>query len=116
MADIPNTRMFNFVDTPAVIKYGPGGDGDVPLDPQVGSVIDITGFRKINVRIGTTKAKSYTVFIGKISGATLSQELNQPIDNLTHTFEVTGPQLSLLLRGGPPNTHEKVQLWVYLRS
>ena len=116
MADIPNTRMFNFVDSPAVIHYSQFGEAQVPLDPQTGSVIDITGFRRISVRIGSTKAKSSSVFIGKISGTTLSQEFNQPIDNLTHTFEVIGPQMNLFLKGGPPNTQEKVQLWVYLRS
>ena len=116
MADVPNTRMFNFVDTPANIHYSQFGEAQVPLDPQTGSIIDISGFRRINIRIGSTKAKTFSVFIGKNSGATLSQDFNQPIDNQTHTFEVIGPQMNLFLKGGPPNSQEKVQLWVYLRS
>ena len=116
MADIPNTRLFNFVDTPAIIHYNQGKEAQVPLDPQTGSIIDISGFRRISVRIGSTKAKSFSVFIGKISGATLSQEFNQAVDDQIHTFEVVGPQMNLFLKGGKANSEEKVQLWVYLRS
>src|SRR5436305_6359330 len=104
MADVPNTRMFNFVDTPANIHYSQFGEAQVPLDPQTGSIIDISGFRRINIRIGSTKAKTFSVFIGKNIGATRSQDFNQPIDNQTHTFEVIGPQMNLFLKGGPPNS------------
>ena len=116
MADIPNTRFINFVDTPATIKYNQSGDARVNLDPQTGGVIDLSGFRRANVLIGSTTASSFLVAIGKISGATLAQGNNEPIDSKVHTYDVVGPQLTLSLMGGPPNTREKVQLWVYLSS
>ena len=116
MADIPNTRLFNFVDTPANIHYSQVGEATVVLEPQTGGIIDVSGYRRISIRIGSTKAKSFSVFIGKISGATLSQEFNQPVDHQIHTFEVVGPQMTLVLKGGTPNSDEKVKLWVYLRS
>ena len=115
MADIPNTRFINFVDTPVIVSYTASGFGRVVLDPQTDGVIDITGFRTISVLIGPTKATSFAVLIGKISGATLADSANQPVDQKIHTFNVTGPQMVLNLNGGPPNSHEKVQLWVYLR-
>lgn len=116
MADIPNTLLFNFVDTPAIIQYSQFAEAQVILDPQVGGIIDVSGFRRVSIRIGSTNATSFSLFMGKISGATLSQEFNQPIDNQIHTFEVVGPEMSLHLNGGNPNSKEQVQLWVYLRS
>jgi hypothetical protein len=115
MADIPNTRFINFVDAPVTVSYTAGGFGQVNLDPQTGGVIDLTGFRTFSVKIDTTKATSFAVVIGKVSGATLADSLSQPVDNKIHTYNVTGPQMVLNFTG-PPNTHEKVKLWVYLRS
>lgn len=116
MADIPNTRFINFVDTPATIQYSQFAEAQVNLDPQTGGVIDLSEFRRMNVLIGSTNASSFEVFIGKISGTTLSQRYSKPIDNQIHTFEVVGPQMTLWLNGGPPQSEEQVQLWVYLSS
>ena len=88
MADIPNTLLFNFVDTPAIIQYSQFAEAQVILDPQVGGIIDVSGFRRVSIRIGSTNATSFSLYIGKISGATLSQEFSQPIDNQIHTFEI----------------------------
>lgn len=116
MAETPNTRFINFVDTPASIKYSPSGEAQVPLDPQTLGIIDVSGFRRASVLIGSTKASLSNVIMGKISGTTLSQFNSQPIDNKIHTFDVVAPEMSLWLTGGPPNSKEKVQLWVYLTS
>ncbi len=116
MGAAPNSRFFNFVDTPASVHYSQFNAAQVILDPTTGGVIDVSGYRRISVRIGPTKATSFSVFIGKISGATLSQECNLPVDNKIHTFEVVGPQMALFLIGGTANSDENVQLWVYLSS
>lgn len=116
MADIPNTRFFNFVDTPASIKYNQAGEAQVPLDPKTGGIIDVSGFRRASILIGSTTASLFIVSIGKISGTSLAQGYGQPIDNKIHTFEVVGPQMNLLLKGVSPNLTEQVQLWVYLSS
>ena len=112
--DVPNTKLFNFVDTPATIAYSQFGEAQVPLDTN--PIIDVTGYRRVNVRIGQTKATSFSLYMGKISGSTLSVETMRPIDNAIHSFEVVGPEIGLWLKGGTPRSREKVQLWVYIRS
>ncbi len=112
--DVPNTKLYNFVDTPAGIVYSQFGEAQVPLDAN--PIIDVTGYRRVNVRIGQTKAASWSLYMGKISGSTLSVENMVPIDNAIHSFEVVGPEIALFLKGGTPKSREKVQLWVYLRS
>lgn len=116
MADIPNTRFINFVDTPVTVAYTQAGSAHINLDSQVAGVIDVTGFRTISIRIGTTKATSFDVIIGKVSGSTLAQAFSFPMDQKIHTVDVVGPQMTLWFKGGVANTQEKVQMWVYLRS
>jgi hypothetical protein len=115
MPDVPNTRFFNFVDTPAAIEYSQFGEAFVDLEGDGGSV-DLTEFRRVSVRIGSTSATSFSVSIGKIANATLAYSHVRPTNNEIHTFEVEGPELNLWLKGGPPGSNETVQLWVYLRS
>ena len=55
--------------------------------------------------------------MGKISGSTLAQTLAQfPLGTAgqIHSFSVTGPEFSLILTGGPPNTDVPIQAWVFL--
>jgi hypothetical protein len=115
MADIPNTRFYEFVNTPAIIKYNQAGEAFVPLDPQ-GPIIKINEFRRVSVRIGSTKATAFIISMGKLAGPTLAQLFQQAIDDTIHTREIVGPEMALVLTGGPPNTKEDVQLWVYLTS
>jgi hypothetical protein len=117
-AEIPHTRLINFVDQPTTIKYSQFGQGQVQLDPQTGGILDIRQFRKVSIRVGSTHATSFQVFMGKISNATLSEIrlIVQPPDQKIHTLEVVGPEMTLFLMGGPPNSQEQVQLWVYLTS
>jgi len=116
MADIPNTKFINFVDAPAEIKYSKYGDGAVPLDLSITGPIDVSNFRRVSVMIGNTKAKSCNIYMGKISGPTLAGKFDIPLNHEVHTFEVVGPQMTLWLTEGPPNSNEQVKLWVYLKS
>jgi hypothetical protein len=117
-AEIPHTRLINFVDQPATIRYSQFGQGQVQLDPPTGGILDIRQFRKASIRVGSTRATSFQVFMGKISNATLSEIrlIVQPPDQKIHTLEVVGPEMTLFLMGGAPNSQEQVQLWVYLTS
>jgi hypothetical protein len=117
-AEIPHTRLINFVDQPTTIRYSQFGQGQVQLDPQTGGILDIHEFRKVHLRVGSTRATSFQVSMGKISNRTLSEiRLTvQPPDQKTHTLEVVGPEMTLSLMGGAPNTQEQVQIWVYLTS
>jgi hypothetical protein len=116
MPDVPNVWFINLVDNPAVLNYSQHGQAQVPLDPQTGSIIDVTDFRRVNILIGSTKASSCVMYMGKISGTTLSQSFSVPLDSSIHTFKIVGPHMNLWLMGGQPNTTENVQLWVYLTS
>jgi hypothetical protein len=116
--EIPHTRLINFVDQRATINYSQFGEAQVQLNAPTGGILDIRRFRRVNIRVGSTKATSFQVFMGKISIATLSEIrlVVQPPDQRIHTLEVVGPEMTLFLMGGPPNTQERVQLWVYLSS
>jgi hypothetical protein len=116
MPDIPNVRFINLADSPAVLKYSQFGEAFVNLDPTVGGVIDVSGYRWVSIRIGSTKATSCEMAMGKISNQTLAQAYNVPLDGKIHTFEINGPQMTLVLKGGQPNSTENVKMWVYLRS
>jgi hypothetical protein len=116
MPDIPNTRFYNFVDTPALIQYTQFGEASVQLDPQAGSIIDVSQFRQVSFLIGSTSASSSRLFLGKISNRTLANSFTRPINHQVHTFDIIGPEMALDLQGGPPSSSEQVQLWVYLRS
>ena len=116
MPEIPNTRLINFMDTAALIRYDNAQEAVVPLDPGTGNIVDVTGFRRISVAIDTTSATSFFLQMGKISARTLAQAFSQRMDQKIHTFEVTGPEIVLILKGGQPGWEEKVRLWVYLRS
>ena len=116
MSGMPNTKFINCVDSPADIKYSKYGEGTVPLDPSSFGPIDVIGFRRVSIMIGATKAHSCIIHMGKISGSTLAGKFDVPLNHEVHTFEVVGPQMSIWLKGGPPNSNEKVQLWVYLKS
>jgi hypothetical protein len=114
MPDIPNAKLYDFVDPPAAITYSPTGDAQVPLDTN--PIVDVTEFRQVSVRIGTPMATSWSLVMGKISGVTLAVEHMRSVDNAIHTFDVVGPEIALWLKGGPPRSRDKVELWVYLRS
>lgn len=112
--EVPNTKFFNFVDTPVSVTYTQFGEAQVPLGPD--PVVDVSGFRQVNFQIGRTKATSWTLAMGKISGATQSVGKDGPVDQAIHTFDVVGPEIVLVLKGGQPKSKDKVELWVYLRS
>jgi hypothetical protein len=114
--DIPNTRLYNFVDTPVTIVYSRFGEATVPLNPDGTGIINIRRFRQVSVLLGMTSATSFSLAMGMISGSTLAAERAIPMDRQIHTFDVAGPGLALWLKNGTPNSTETVQLWVYLRS
>jgi hypothetical protein len=117
MPEIPNVLFINWVDTKAQIDYDKFGNGRVPVNQaQPSNPLDVTEYRRVTVMIGNCNAKSASMHMGKISGPTLCESYEIPLDFNAHTFEVIGPQMTLLLKDGPPNMSEKVQVWLYLRS
>jgi hypothetical protein len=78
------------------------------------------GFNKASLEIiqfpGNVSGLTVGVFEGKISGSTLAQVIDSfPLGAATvHSYDLNGPEISLVLTGGPPNTAVNIQAWVYL--
>jgi hypothetical protein len=55
--------------------------------------------------------------MGKITGPTLAQTVAQfalGTAGLIHSFDVIGPEFSVVLTGGPANTDVPIQAWVFM--
>lgn len=83
-------------------------------------ILDERGFDKVSLEIvqfpTTVPNMVVTVDIGKISGTTLSSFVDSfPLGTAAtiHTYDANGPDFSLVLTGGPPNTAVGIQAWVY---
>jgi len=111
------TKLYQFVDTPYDVTYSGFGEAFVRFEPP-NSMVRVDGFRHICVEVlGTPKTTSFDLTMGKLSGATLGERIaeNQVADAKIHCYNISGPEVGLVLRG-TPNTTDKVQLWMYLRS
>jgi len=84
--------------------------------------VDISGFSKVNLQITQFPHAAVTMtvncFIGKISGETLSELVASfPLGTTgpIHSFDVIGPELNVILVGGPPATSVPIQAWLFLK-
>lgn len=84
-------------------------------------ILNVQDFNSINVEIiqwpHAAVSMSVSCQIGKISGQTLSEAVAQfPLGTTAqiHTFNVIGPEFSVVLTGGPANTDVPIQAWVFL--
>lgn len=84
-------------------------------------ILDVKHFNKVSVEIiqwpHTPVQMSVQVMMGKISGTTLSQLMEQfPLGTTAqiHAYDVIGPDFSVVLTGAPPNTDVPIQAWVFL--
>ncbi len=57
--------------------------------------------------------------LGHFNGQTLGSVVGQfplaPFDSVIHNFSVTGPEFSVQLTGGPPNTKVNFEAWIFLK-
>jgi hypothetical protein len=84
-------------------------------------ILDVQAYNSIDLEIiqWPHAAVSMTVLcdIGKLSGTTLGQTIAQfPLGTAgqIHSFDVIGPEFSVILTGGPANTDVPIQAWVFL--
>ncbi|HEX7962711.1 MAG TPA: hypothetical protein VF493_22570 [Terriglobales bacterium] len=84
-------------------------------------ILDVSHFNKVSVEIiqwpHTAVQMNVLCQMGKISGSTLAQTVAQfPLGTTAqiHPFDVVGPDFSVVLTGGPPNTDVPIQAWVFL--
>ena len=83
-------------------------------------ILDVQPYNKINVEIIQWPQAPVSMTVkcnmGKISGSTLAQTVGTfPLgtSGIIHTFEVVGPEFSMVLTGGPANTDVPIQAWVF---
>jgi hypothetical protein len=85
-------------------------------------ILNVEAFSKVNLEIIQFPPAPVTMTVncdmGKISGSTLAQSVAQfPLSTNVaqiHTFDVIGPEFSVVLSGGPSNTDVPIQAWVFL--
>ena len=86
-------------------------------------ILNVEAHNKVNVEINqwpqasTPITMTVNCTMGKISGPTLAQNVGQfPLstDAVIQTYDVVGPEFSLVLTGGPPNTDVPLQAWVFV--
>jgi len=84
-------------------------------------ILDVQQFNKVNLEIiqwpHAAVTMTVTCSMGKISGSTLAQALAQfPLGTAgqIHSFNVIGPEFSVVLVGGPPNTDVPLQAWLFM--
>lgn len=87
----------------------------------VTGILDISHYNKVSVEIiqwpHTAVQMNVQCLMGKIGGSTLAQPVAQfPLGTTAqiHAFDVIGPDFSVVLMGGPPNTDVPIQAWVFL--
>src|SRR5262245_49019485 len=73
-ADLAETKLFNLVDTPAAIVYSASGQTQVALEPPGGLIVNVAGYRKVSFEIGTAKATTYGLVMGKLSNSSLAHK------------------------------------------
>ena len=116
MADVPNVRYINFVDTKLTLHFDAGGSAQAMLTSATDPTVDITGFRKVNILGSYGLNFTCNLLMGQIAPNTMSASYDVPLDGQIHTFEVHGPQMMLQFANGPANTTKQIQLMIYLRS
>ncbi|HEX2046127.1 MAG TPA: hypothetical protein VHF27_00075 [Acidimicrobiales bacterium] len=84
-------------------------------------IVDIAEYRQVDLEMiqfpGDVPNLTVNVNMGKLSGSTLAQTVGTFLlgtDAVIHTFSVVGPEMTVVIVGGPPSTVIDVQAWVFL--
>ncbi len=75
------SQLIQLVDTPFTAQYSSFGTAQVNWGGTIGPIVSVSGYRQAYVFVvGTSITKSFDFNMGKISGATAAQSVNQPAD------------------------------------
>jgi len=84
-------------------------------------ILNVEAYGKVNIEIIQWPHAPVTMTVscamGKLSGQTLAQTISQfslGTAGQIHSFDVIGPEFSVVLTGGPPNTNVPIQAWVFI--
>jgi hypothetical protein len=107
--------------TPKLLTYFQTFKTDPLGQIFITGIVDVKDYNKVNVEIIQWPHAAVTMTVscdmGKLSGTTLAQVVGQfPLGTAgtIHTFNVVGPEFSVILIGGPANTDVPIQAWVFL--
>jgi hypothetical protein len=115
--EVAKTLFIDHVSPALPVDWAPGvGTFDVPLDTNGATILGVAGYGQVSILVGTTKATKAALYMGKLSGSTLSTRTEFNLDGAIHTFPVLGPEISLELYANRTDPAEKVQLWLYLTA
>jgi len=82
-------------------------------------ILDVKAYATVNIEItqSTTSVPNLQVLVlmGKLSGTTVGQEIGRfPPSAQIHSFPVVGPELNVIVVGGPPNTVVAMEGWIFI--
>ena len=84
-------------------------------------ILDVKDNKEADLEIiqfpGNLPNMTVRMHMGKISGATLSSIVGSfalGTSTTIHTFNVVGPEASVVITGGPANTAVNIQAWLFL--
>ena len=107
--------------TPQLLTFFKPFTTDAQGSILLSGIIDIKDYRQVDLEIvqssGNGPNLTVSVYMGKISGTTLSQVVGTfPLGSAAsiHTFNVIGPEINVVLAGGPANTVVSIHAWLFL--
>jgi hypothetical protein len=84
-------------------------------------VVNVQAYSEVSLEIiqfpHAAVSMSVVCTMGKISGTTLAEDIAQfPLGTAgqIHSFDVVGPEFSVVLTGGPASTSVPIQAWLFL--
>jgi hypothetical protein len=85
-------------------------------------ILDIKPYTKVDLEIiqfpSNVPNMTVQVFMGKLSGSTLGSVVGSfalGTQGTIRAFNVVGPEASVVILGGPPNTAVNIQAWLFLQ-
>lgn len=90
----------------------------VPLGAGGAASLNVSQYRRVNILMAATKAHSAILYMGKWQPNTLVTSFQWTPDAGVHSFDVIGPEISLLLTSpfDKATPAEMLQLWLYLSA
>jgi hypothetical protein len=84
-------------------------------------IVNVAPFNTVNLEIiqwpHAPVTMTVTCMMGKITGSTLAEVVEHfPLGTAghIHSFDVIGPEFSVVLTGGPPKAKVPIQAWLFL--
>jgi len=115
--EIPHVLFIDHISPALSVDWAAGvGTYDVPLAANGDPILKVSGYRQVSILVGPTKATRAALYMGKITGTTLSSRTEFLLDGTIHSFPVVGPEIALELYANRSDPAEKVALWLYLSS